>query len=95
MLFIFFNFCLEISRKGQTTTGLRRHFRLVHKMKEFEEKRVNPTKGKNTIQKLSIDQRQKLHQLAVNAIIEDGRSFNDLNKPGITKLFNGLLDGMF
>jgi hypothetical protein len=45
--------------------------------------------------KLSPDQKRKLHQLAVNAIIEDGRSFNDLNKPGITKLFNGLLEGRF
>lgn len=67
----------------------------MHKVKEFEEKRVDQTKNDKTINKLSIDQRKKLHQLAVNAIIEDGRSFNDLNKPGITKLFDSLLDGMF
>jgi hypothetical protein len=67
---------------------------MVHKITEFEEKRINPTKNTNATNKLSPDQKRKLHQLAVNAIIEDGRSFNDLNKPGITKLFNGLLDGL-
>ncbi len=62
-------------------------------MKEFEAKHIN--QGNKMNNKLSPDQKRKLHQLAVNAIIEDGRSFNDLNKPGITKLFNGLLDGRF
>ena len=44
--------------------------------------------------KLSPDKKRKLQQLAINAIIEDGRSFNDLNKPGIKRLFNNLLDGL-
>jgi hypothetical protein len=66
----------------------------VHNRKEFEEKRLIPTDNNEIINKLSPEQKQKLKQLAVRAIIEDGRTFNDFNKPGITKLFNGLLDGM-
>lgn len=88
-----FEFCLVLSRKGQTTSSIRRHLRSVHKMDEFEEKHVDPSVTNNSFNQLSIDQKRKLQSLAVNAIIQDGRSFNDLNKPGIAKLFNGLLDG--
>ena len=91
-IFKIFEFFLVLSRKGQSTSSLRRHLRLVHDKKEFEEKR--PTTNEQMVNRLSPEQKQKLHQLAVNAIIEDGRSFNDFNKPGITKLFKGLLDGM-
>lgn len=62
-------------------------------MKEFEVKDTNRMKVNPINHKVSPDQKRKLHQLAVNAIIEDGRSFNDFNKSGITKLFNGLLEG--
>ncbi|CAF4089715.1 unnamed protein product [Rotaria sordida] len=84
-----FKLCLEISRKGQSTSGVRRHLRTVHKLKEFEEKTIKTTKKNIMINNLSPDKKQKLHVLALNAIVEDGRSFNDLNKPGIIKLFNG------
>ncbi|CAF1421677.1 unnamed protein product [Rotaria sordida] len=80
---------IEISRKGQSTSGVRRHLRTVHKLKEFEEKTIKTTKKNIMINNLSPDKKQKLHVLALNAIVEDGRSFNDLNKPGIIKLFNG------
>ena len=46
------------------------------------------------INSLSPDEKRKLQELALNAIIEDGRSFNDLNKPGVMKSFNGLLHGL-
>jgi hypothetical protein len=82
-----------LSRKNQSTSGVRRHLRLVHHMKEFEEKNVHPTTNHDASNKLSADRKRKLQALAVNAIIEDGRSFNDLSKSGITKLFNGLLNG--
>ena len=88
------SFCLELSRKGQSTSGLRRHFRLVHKLKEFQEKVIKTTKKDSMFDNLSGDEKRKLHSLALNAIIEDGRSFNDLNKPGIKKLFDGLLQGI-
>jgi hypothetical protein len=85
---------VEISRTGQTTSGLRRHFRLVHKLKEFEEKTIKSTKNNSHRNELSIEEKRKLHSLALNAIIEDCRSFNDLNKPGLFKLFNALSNGM-
>lgn len=89
-----FKLYVELSCKGQSTSGIRRHLRLVHKIEEFKEKSVKLTKNNNAASELSTDQKQKLRELAVNAIIQDGRSFNDLNKPGIVKLFNSLLEGM-
>ena len=62
-------------------------------MDEFEEKPMDPSVANSSFNQLSVDQKRKLQSLAVNAIIQDGRSFNDLNKPGIAKLFDGLLDG--
>lgn len=82
-----------LSRKGQSTSSIRRHLRAKHKIEEFEEKHVDPSVQNNAFNQLSMEKKRKLQSLAVNAIIEDGRSFNDLNKPGITKLLNGLLDG--
>ena len=64
---------------------------MVHKIKQFEEKSTKWKKQNMMINNLSPDEKRKLQELALNAIIEDGRSFNDLNKPGIMKLFNGLL----
>jgi hypothetical protein len=86
-------FYLELSRKGQTTSSLRRHLRLVHQLKEFDESTIKSKQKDNLTTGLSIDAKRKLHALALNAIIQDGRSFNDLNKPGIIKLFNSLSDG--
>ena len=83
-----------LSRKGQSTTGIRRHLRVVHKIDGFGEKTSNQPKRSHVIP-LSVEKKAKLHQLALNCILEDGRSFNDLNKKGILKLFNGLLEGMF
>lgn len=85
--------CLELSRKGHSTSGLRRHLRHVHQIKDFEGKTVKKAKNNQSISSLSPDEKKKLHALALNAIIEDGRSFNDLNKPGILKLFNALKNG--
>ncbi|CAF2972075.1 unnamed protein product, partial [Rotaria sp. Silwood2] len=82
-----------LSRKGQSTSSVRRHLRLVHELKEFEEKTIKSAKRYTMMNSLSPDEKRKLNELALNAIIEDGRSFNDLNKPGIVKLFNGLLSG--
>ena len=87
--------CLELSRKGQSTSSLRRHLRMVHRLKDFEEKTIKSTKKNHLITGLSTDAKRKLHALALNAIIEDGRSFNDLNKPGILKLFNSLSNSKF
>jgi hypothetical protein len=86
-------FYLELSRKGQTTSGLRRHLRLVHQLKEFDESTSKSKKKEHLTTGLSIDAKRKLHALALNAIIQDGRSFNDLNKPVIIKLFSSLSDG--
>lgn len=82
-----------LSRKGQSTSSIRRHLRLKHKIEGFEEKHVDLSEQNNEFNQLSMDKKRALQSLAVNAIIEDGRSFNDLNKPGIAKLLNGLLDG--
>lgn len=66
----------------------------MHNKTEFEEKRIVPTTNNETINKLPPEQQRELNKLVVNAIIEDGRAFNDFNKPGVTKLFKGLLGGM-
>lgn len=86
-----FDFLLVLSRRGQSTSSVRRHLRMVHKIKQFEEKSTKRKKQTMMINNLSPDEKRKLQELALNVIIEDGRSFNDLNKPGIMKLSNGLL----
>lgn len=39
------------------------------------------------------DRRRQLQNASVECIVTDGRAFDDLNKPGITRLFNLLLPG--
>jgi predicted lactoylglutathione lyase len=65
----------------------------VHQLKDFEEKTIKSTQKRSSTIALTTDAKKKLNALASNAIIEDGRSFNDLNKSGNIKLFNSLCDG--
>lgn len=63
-------------------------------MKQFEEKKIRRAQPKK-IDSLPVEEKKKLKELALNCILEDGRSFDDLRKSGIMKLFNGLMEGMF
>ena len=65
----------------------------MHNVSGFETKGDRrPKKAQSN--DLSPDKQKRLRELALNCILEDGRSFNDLTKPGIAKLFDGLLEGM-
>lgn len=83
-----------VSRKDQSTSGIRKHLCSKHKMKQFEEKKIRRAQPKK-IDSLPVEEKKKLKELALNCILEDGRSFDDLRKSGIMKLFNGLMEGMF
>ncbi|CAF1200927.1 unnamed protein product [Rotaria sordida] len=79
-----------LSRKNGTTSGLRKHLFQMHKLEAFG---VNSKKLDIKPQQFSVDEKQKLDSLIINAIVEDGRSFGDMRQSGILKVFNHLKPG--
>lgn len=70
-----------------STTGLIKHLRQVHK--------INIETPVSTVEKPKFPQKLKneLHDLAVKAIVEDSRSFNDFRKPGMMKFLKKIVPG--
>ena len=82
------NLCnVAIKTTNGSTTGLRKHLLKTHKMAEMQ-----PTSRKSN-SKISVSLKRELHNLIVNSIVQDGRSFNDFRKPGIQKLFEKIVPG--
>ncbi|CAF0744375.1 unnamed protein product [Rotaria sp. Silwood1] len=85
------NICsTTLSRKNGTTSGLRKHLHQMHKLPYFG---VKSKKVDIKPHQFSSDERKKLDSLIINAIVEDGRSFGDMRKPGVLKVFNHLAPG--
>lgn len=66
-----------IKTANWSTTGLRKHLSQVHKLPTME---PNAPQAKS---EMSSSTKAELHNLAVTAIIKDGRSFNDFRRPGL------------
>jgi hypothetical protein len=78
----------EISCKDHSTTGLRRHLHRCVNSSKF------PRSGGGTSNKsISNDMKKKLNELVYQCIIEDGRTFGDLRKSGMTRFLNEILPG--
>ncbi|CAF2117099.1 unnamed protein product [Rotaria magnacalcarata] len=70
-----------------STTGLRKHMEQVHKIPMVKS---TSTTAKSTI---STSFKSELHNLVVNAIIQDSRSFDDFRRPGMTNFLKKAIPG--
>ena len=78
----------EIGCKDHSTSGLRRHLHHCLKISKFA------SIGSGVFKKsLNSIMKKKLHELVYKCIIEDGRSFGDLRKPGMTRLLEEIVPG--
>ena len=78
----------EIACKDHSTTGLHRHLHRCINISKFTSSSGNSFKSS-----VRNDVKKKLNELVFKCIIEDGRSFGDLRKPGITRLLDQILPG--
>ncbi|CAF5138057.1 unnamed protein product [Rotaria sp. Silwood1] len=78
----------EIACKDHSTTGLRRHLDRCMKTSKF-------LSNNSTIfnKPINIQMKKKLHELVYQCIIQDGRSFDDLRKPGMSRLLQEIIPG--
>ena len=80
------NICNKIySRKNGATSGLRKHLFKVHDMTAFG---VSSERSRPQLNAISPDEKKKLDSLLISCIVQDGRSFDDMRRPGILKVFN-------
>lgn len=79
-----------IKRKNGSTTGIRKHLLQVHNIQELLSEKTAKTKVK-----FSSSLRRELHSLIIQAIIKDGRSFDDFRRPGMMKVFHRIVPGKF
>jgi hypothetical protein len=85
------NLCAAIlSRKNCGTTGLRKHLLQVHQLQQFA---VCSTRKRPMAKRVSVERKKQLDSLVIRCIIEDGRSFGDMRRPGLLKVFNNLIPG--
>ncbi|CAF1229855.1 unnamed protein product [Adineta steineri] len=76
-----------------STSALFKHLRDIHKIENLK-KNTNGRVIIGRIQhKLSKAQKKKLDSLAIEAIIKDGRSFNDFNKTGLKRFLQYAIPG--
>lgn len=79
-----------LSRKNGGTTGLRKHLFQIHKLGNYPKSSVQKRPKSS---QLSVDEKKKLDLLMIKCIIEDGRSFVDLRRSGLLKVFKHLVPG--
>ena len=79
----------RISTKGGATSTLRKHLIKAHKKDDLL---LIPRDDKQC-EKLSTAERDKLHQLLINAIIVDGRCFSDFRKSGFSRFLEYAIPG--
>ncbi|CAF1296806.1 unnamed protein product [Didymodactylos carnosus] len=85
------NLChVRIKTKNWNTSTLLRHLTGVHKIDHLSDTAAIDRKCRN---KLPLLKQRRLNAVAIEAIIQDGRTFNDFNKPGIQRFFQEALPG--
>ena len=77
----------QISCKDHNTSGVRRHLYRCMRISKF----ASISNYFKT--SVSNDMKEQLNELVYKCIIEDGRSFGDLRKPGMARLFEKILPG--
>jgi hypothetical protein len=85
------NLCnVILSRQNGATSGLRKHWFQVHKVEPFGVISGNP---RSKLYHISPEEIKKIDSLLLNCIVQDGRSFDDMRRPGLLKIFNHLTPG--
>ena len=79
----------QIKTTNWSTSGLRKHLTQVHKLPTIE---PNVPSKKFDI---STALKNELHALVINAIIKDGRSFNDFRRPGMINFLTKAIPGNY
>jgi hypothetical protein len=82
----------KISTNNGSTSTLRKHLVAKHGLHELA---LPNNKRKRTVLPISNEKQLNLHELFTKCIIRDGRTFNDLQKPGLKKILQGLISGEF
>ncbi|CAF2018076.1 unnamed protein product [Rotaria magnacalcarata] len=80
----------EISCKDHSTTGIRRHLYHCMKIPSFT-RHINASSTSS----IGRDMTQRLNELVYKCIIEDGRTFGDFRKPGISHLLEQIVPGNY
>jgi hypothetical protein len=78
----------EISYKDHPTTGLRQHLQRCLNISKFISSARHSSKST-----INNDVKKKLNELVYKCIIEDGRSFGDLRKPGMSRFIEEIIPG--
>lgn len=79
-----------LRRKNSGTTGLRKHLHQIHNLVAFS---ASSVKKRQKTKQFSIDERKQIDLLIIKCIIDDGRAFGDMRRPGVLKVFNRLAPG--
>ncbi|CAF2967829.1 unnamed protein product [Rotaria sp. Silwood2] len=80
----------KISTNNGSTSTLRKHLIAKHQLHELA---LPNNKRKRIAPSISNNKQQYLHDLFTKCIIRDGRTFNDLQKPGLKKILQELIPG--
>ena len=85
------NICgITLCRKNGNTTGLRKHLNQVHRLAGLPNSSCRKRRKSNH---LEMETKKILDSLLINCIIEDGRSFSDMCRPGVLRIFNHFVPG--
>ncbi len=85
------NICNRIlSRNNGATSGLRKHLFQIHNIESFG---VISKNSRSKSYAIPTEEKQKLDSLLINCIVQDGRSFDDMRRPGMLKVFNHMAPG--
>jgi hypothetical protein len=80
----------KISTNNGSTSTLRKHLITKHQLYQLA---LPNNKRKRSGPSIDNNKKQHLHDLFTKCIIRDGRTFNDLQKPGLKKILQELIPG--
>ncbi|CAF1538917.1 unnamed protein product, partial [Didymodactylos carnosus] len=84
--------CNICNKRIKTNCGSTSTLR-IHLIKKHDKIELQLPKNQAIKCSLTPQEKSKLHKLSFQCIIQDGRPFNDLTKPGISKLINAIVPG--
>ncbi|CAF2662301.1 unnamed protein product [Rotaria sp. Silwood2] len=79
-----------LSTPNWTTSSLIKHLNYVHKIRDLKKLPSYRFRASGGVQKLSKEKKSHIDRLALEAIIKDGRSFNDFNKSGLKRFIQNI-----
>ncbi|CAF1489878.1 unnamed protein product [Adineta steineri] len=78
----------DYSCKDHNTSSLRRHLNQCLNTSKF-----SSNENKTSTKKIDNERKKKLNELVYQCVIQDGRNFGDLRKPGMIRLLNEIVPG--